>query len=316
MPPKPTLTDLYRTMVLVRRFEERCETLYARGEIYGSLHLCIGQEGTAAGACAALLADDRIVCTYRGHGAALAKGVSTRACMAELYGRQAGCCRGRGGSMHFTDVGVGHLGAKSIVAAGPPIAVGAALAARLEGSKHVVLTFFGEGATNQGVFHEALNLATVWNVPCIFFCENNQYAEMTPFTKTTRVPVAQRGASHGVPGVVVDGNDVEAVYLVTAEAVTRTRQGGGPILIEAQTYRFCGHMYGDTGSYRPIGELEIWRKRDPLVIARQRLLSQGAPEIEIYAIEAAVEVEIDDAVMFARQSPEPAPEEVMVGVYA
>lgn len=316
MPPGPTLSKLYRTMVLIRRFEEQCEVLYAGGEIYGSLHLCIGQEATAVGACAALQADDLVTCTYRGHGVALAKGVSAKACMAELYGRQTGCCRGRGGSMHFTDVSVGHLGAKSIVAAGTPVAVGAALAARLEGSGRIALTFFGEGATNQGVFHEALNLAAVWSAPCVFFCENNQYAEMTPFAETARVPVAQRGASHGVPGVVVDGNDVEAVCRVTAEAVSRARQGGGPTLIEAQTYRFSGHMYGDTGGYRPPGELDVWRARDPLVIVRQRLLAVGVSETGIGEIEAAAGADVDEAVTFARQSPEPSPEEVMVGVYA
>ncbi len=313
---RPVLSQLYRTMVLIRRFEERCEALYASGEIYGSLHLCIGQEATATGACAALRPDDLMTCTYRGHGAALAKGVPVAACMAEMYGRQGGCCRGRGGSMHFMDLDAGHLGAKSIVAAGAPVAVGAALAAHFEGSDRVVLTFFGEGATNQGVFHEALNLAAVWRVPCIFFCENNQYAEITPFAETARVPVAQRGASHGVPGVVVDGNDVEAVYHVTAEAVAHARQGAGPTFIEAQTYRFSGHMYGDPGAYRPSGEIDVWRARDPLVIARQRLLAQGMPESEITAIEAAAEADVDKAVAFARQSPEPSPEEVMVGVYA
>lgn len=217
--------------------------------------------------------------------------------------------------MHFTDVAAGHLGAKSIVAAGTPVAVGAALAARLDGNGRVALTFFGEGATNQGVFHEALNLAAVWSAPCIFFCENNQYAEMTPFAETARVPVAQRGASHGVPGVTVDGNDVEAVYRATAEAVSRARQGGGPTLIEAQTYRLCGHMYGDTGGYRPPGELDVWRVRDPLVIARQQLLARGMSETEIRGIESAAEAEVDEAVVFARHSPEPSPEEVVVGVY-
>lgn len=316
MRASPSLTQLYRTMVLIRCFEQRCESLYAAGEIYGSLHLCIGQEATATGACAALRPDDVITCTYRGHGAALAKGVTPRACMAELFGREAGCCRGRGGSMHFADVAQGHLGAKSIVAAGTPVAVGAALAARLEGSDRVALTFFGEGATNQGVFHEALNLAAVWSAPCIFFCENNQYAEMTPFVETARVAAAQRGAAHGVPGVVVDGNDVEAVYDATAGAVARARRGGGPTLIEAQTYRFSGHMYGDPGAYRAPGELDAWRSRDPLLLTRQRLLAEGVPESEIRAVEEAAEAEVDDAVAFARQSPEPSPEEVLVGVYA
>lgn len=312
----PTLSDLYRTMVLVRRFEERCEALYGTGDIYGSLHLCIGQEATAVGACAALRPGDLITCTYRGHGAALAKGITARACMAELYGRETGCCRGRGGSMHFADIGVGHLGAKSIVAAGIPVAVGMALAGSLEGSDRIVLTFFGEGATNQGVFHEALNLAAVWTAPCIFFCENNQYAEMTPFAKTARVPVVERGTSHGIPGVVVDGNDVEAVLRATGAAAARARQGDGPTLVEAQTYRFSGHMYGDTGTYRPPGELAARRVQDPLPIARRRLLAQGVPESEIGALEAAAEADVEDAIAFAQQSPEPQPEEVMIGVYA
>jgi pyruvate dehydrogenase E1 component alpha subunit len=316
MVPGPALGQLYRTMVLIRRFEERCEALYAAGEIYGSLHLCIGQEATVTGACAVLRPDDLMTCTYRGHGAALAKGVPARACMAELFGRQTGCCAGRGGSMHFADVSVGHLGAKSIVAAGTPIAVGAALASRLEGSDRVVLTFFGEGATNQGVFHEALNLAAVWAAPCIFFCENNQYAEMTAFADTARVPVAQRGASHDIPGVIVDGNDVEAVYRVTADAVARARRGGGPTLIDAQTYRFSGHMYGDPGAYRPPGEMDVWRQRDPLALARHRLLSHGVLESEISALEAAAEAVVDDAVAFARESSDPMPQEVTAGIYA
>ncbi len=317
MAERPDLLDLYRMMVRIRRLEERLEDLFRAGEVYGSLHLCIGQEATATGACAALRADDYITCTYRGHGAVLAKGVAVSAVMAELLGRETGCCRGRSGSMLLTDLSRGLVFATGIVAAGIPIAVGAALSARLSGRDRVALTFFGDGATNQGVFHEALNMAALWKLPCLLFCENNQYAEMTPIREETSIErLADRGCAYGIPGMVVDGNDVEAVFDVTAQAVARARAGEGPTLIEALTYRLTGHMFGDTQPYRSREEVESWRAKDPLLVARRRLGERGVGTDVIARVDAEVDAEIETAVDFARRSPEPRGEEATAYVHA
>lgn len=313
---RPDLRNLYRRMMSIRRVEETLEELFRQGEVYGSLHLCIGQEATAVGACAALRPDDYITCTYRGHGAVLAKGTPTRAVLAELLGRETGCCRGRGGSMLLTDLQVGTLFATGIVGGGIPIAVGAALSARLAGTDRIALTFFGDGATNQGTFHEALNMAALWKLPCIFVCENNQYAEMTPIHKEASIErLADRGCAYGIPGVAVDGNDVEAVYGVTWQAVERASRGEGPTLIEAITYRLTGHMFGDTQPYRSREEVEVWRARDPLLVARRRLTERGIPDEEVAGIEREVETEIEAAVAFARSSPEPSEAEATAYVY-
>lgn len=317
MSQRPELLDLYRMMVRIRRVEERLEELFRAGDVYGSLHLCIGQEATAAGACAALRPDDYITCTYRGHGAALAKGVPVTAVMAELFGRETGCCHGRGGSMLLTDLSRGLLFATGIVAAGIPIAVGAALGARLSGSDRVALTFFGDGATNQGVFHEALNMAGLWKLPCILFCENNLYAEMTPIREEASVErLADRGCAYGIPGVVIDGNDVETVFDATVAAATRARAGEGPTLIEAITYRLTGHMFGDTQPYRSQDEVEAWRAKEPLVVTRGRLRERGVADEVMAGVDVEVETEIQAAIAFARQSPEPRREEAMTDVYA
>jgi TPP-dependent pyruvate/acetoin dehydrogenase alpha subunit len=317
MATRPDLLDLYRMMVRIRRVEERLEALFRSGEAYGSLHLCIGQEATATGACAALRADDTITCTYRGHGAVLAKGVPVGAVLAELLGRETGCCRGRSGSMLLTDLSRGVIFSTGIVAAGIPIAVGAALSARLSGSDRVALTFFGDGAVNQGVFHEALNMAGLWKLPVILFCENNQYAEMTPTHEGTSIErLVDRGAAYRIPGVVVDGNDVEAVYDVTAAAVARARAGEGPTLIEATTYRLTGHMFGDTQPYRAKDEVESWKARDPLLVARSRLQERGVGADAVGRIEEEVEAEIDAALEAARAAPEPCAEEATQYVYA
>lgn len=317
MSQRPELLDLYRMMVRIRRVEERLEELFRAGDVYGSLHLCIGQEATAAGACAALRPDDYITCTYRGHGAALAKGVPVTAVMAELFGRETGCCHGRGGSMLLTDLSRGLLFATGIVAAGIPIAVGAALGARLSGSDRVALTFFGDGATNQGVFHEALNMAGLWKLPCILFCENNLYAEMTPIREEASVErLADRGCAYGIPGVVIDGNDVETVFDATVAAATRARAGEGPTLIEAITYRLTGHMFGDTQPYRSQDEVEAWRAKEPLVVTRGRLRERGVADEVMAGVDVEVETEIQAAIAFARQSPEPRREEAMADVYA
>jgi pyruvate dehydrogenase E1 component alpha subunit len=312
----PDLRDLYRRMARIRRVEQTLEDLFKQGEIYGSLHLCIGQEATAVGACAALRTEDYMTCTYRGHGAELAKGLPLPAFMAELFGKETGACRGRGGSMLLTDLSVGVLFATGIVGGGLPIAVGAALSARLAGNDRVALTFFGDGATNQGTFHEALNMAGLWKLPAIFFCENNLYAEMTPTAKEASVEhLAERGCASGVPGVTVDGNDVEAVYAVTAQAADRARRGEGPTLIEALTYRLTGHMFGDTQSYRSRDEVERWRAKDPLDVARRRLRERGVAADAIARIDSEVEAELQAAVAFARRSPEPSETEATAYVY-
>jgi pyruvate dehydrogenase E1 component alpha subunit len=313
---QPDLSVLYRKMYEIRRVEERLEELFKASEIYGSLHLCIGQEATVTGACAALGPDDYITATYRGHGATLAKGTSVKAVIAELFGRETGCCHGRGGSMLLTDLTVGNLGCSGIVAGGVPIAVGAALSSRLSRNNRVALTFFGEGATNQGVFHESLNMAALWKLPCILFCENNLYAEMTHISKEASVVrMADRGCAYGIPGVVVDGNDVEAVYRTTAQAVSRARAGQGPTLIEAMTYRLTGHMFGDPQTYRSKEEVETHRARDPLRLALSKLEKQGIKRSAIEQMHVAVEVEIEQALEFARQSPDPKSEEANWHVY-
>ena len=312
----PDLRGLYRKMVRIRRVEETLEALFKQGELYGSLHLCIGQEATAVGACAALRTEDAITCTYRGHGAELAKGLPLQPFMAEMFGKQAGANRGRGGSMLFSDLAVGVLFATGIVAGGLPIAVGAALSARLAKNNRVALAFFGDGATNQGTFHETLNMAGLWKLPVIFFCENNQYSEMTPISHEAAITrLADRGCSSGVPGVVVDGNDVEAVYATTAQAVDRARRGEGPTLIEGMTYRLTGHMFGDTQPYRSRDEVEQWRAKDPLELARRRLRERGVPIEAIGRVDAEVEAEIQSAIAFARSSPEPSETEALANVY-
>ncbi len=314
--PLPDLCALYCKMYEIRRVEERLEELFKAGELRGSLHLCIGQEATVTGACAALRQDDYMTATYRGHGATLAKGTSVKAVIAELFGRETGCCRGRGGSMLLTDLTVGNLGCSGMVAGSIPIAVGAALGARLAKNGRVALTFFGEGATNQGTFHESLNMAALWKLPCILFCENNQYAEMTAISKEASIErMADRGCAYGIPGVVVDGNDVEAVYRTTAEAVARARSGRGPTLIEAMTYRLTGHMFGDPQTYRPKEEVESWLRRDPLLVARRKLEKRGIKPGAIERLHRGVETEIEQAISFARESPEPKAEEVNRHVY-
>ncbi len=258
MPLSPNrLPDAYRQMLIIRKFEEAVRDLYQKGKIRGSFHPCVGQEATAVGGCWALRKEDYLTCTYRGHGHAIAKGLSVRAAMAEMLGKATGCSKGKGGSMHFTDPSVGLLGANAIVAAGLPLAAGAALASQLQKQDRVGLTFFGEGAVNQGVFFETLNMAVIWKLPVIFVCENNRYSEMTPSHETTsNMETFKRGGSFGMPAVVVDGNDVEAMYAAVEEAAERARSGGGPTYIEAMTYRLWGHMMGDPEVYRIKEEVE------------------------------------------------------------
>lgn len=313
------LLQMYKTMLLIRRFEEQCVDFYKNGQIRGSLHPCIGQEATAVGACFALRRDDYITCTYRGHGQAIAKGLDPKEAMAELLGRRTGCSQGKGGSMHFTDMAVGLMGENAIVGAGVPIAVGAALTAQLDKTDRVALTFFGDGAVNQGVFHEALNLAAIWNAPVIFFCENNLYSEMTPIKDMVRVKsLAERAAAYGIPAVTVDdGYDVLAVYEATRAAVEQARQGGGPTFIEAMTYRLVGHMIGDSEPYRTKEEVAAYRARDSIITFPRRLVAEfGFTQAEIEAAAADVAGQMEEVNRFALDSPWPEPGEAMTHVFA
>ena len=306
------LARLYRSMVLIRRFEERVYLLFLEGEIPGTLHQYQGQEAVAAGVCDALERTDWITSTHRPHGHALAKGVTSRSAMAELYGKATGCCRGRGGSMHLGDPDVGMLPAIAIVAGGNTVVTGLGLAFKLRRSGQVAACFFGDGAANEGAFHEGLNFAAVQRLPVVFVCENNMYGASTPFTQVSLVEdVAARAAAYGVPGRIVDGMDVLAVREATVEAVAAARAGEGPTLVECKTYRYVGHSRSDARGYRTREEEAEWRERDPIARLRAQL-----PEADAAAVEADVENELDEAVEFARTSPDPDPEELLDDVYA
>lgn len=315
MPPSPL--DLYRRMLLIRQFELRAINERKSGLIPGFIHACIGQEATAVGACAALNPDDAITSTHRGHGHLIAKGGDPKYMMAELAARSDGYCGGKGGSLHMTDFDLGILGANGIVAGGIPVAVGAALAFQMRGEERVALAFFGDGAVNEGAFHEAANLAGLWKLPVIFFCENNLYGEGTPQHKQAPVPdLSIRAASYGFPGLIVDGNDVLAVYEATSQAAARARAGDGPTFVEGKTYRHRGHYEGDPMVYRTREELEFWKQRDPLTRLRHQLLNDGlAAETDLDAVAAAIKQEMDEAVAFAIASPAPAPDTALAGVY-
>jgi TPP-dependent pyruvate/acetoin dehydrogenase alpha subunit len=311
------LPDVYRQMLVIRKFEETIRDLYQQGKIRGSFHPCVGQEATAVGGCWAIRRDDYLTCTYRGHGQALAKGLDVGAAMAEMLGKATGCSQGRGGSMHFTDASVGLLGANAIVAAGIPHAAGAALAARLQKRDAVALTYFGEGAVNQGVFHETLNLAAVWKLPLILLCENNLYSEMTPIRETSSVAeMTRRGEAYGIPSARIDGNDVEGVFACVEEAAARARAGGGPTFIEAMTYRLWGHMLGDPEVYRTKEEVAQARQVEPIVRLGQRLGQLGHSAGDLARLEAEAEAIVQRALEFAEASPEPDPAAVAEGIFA
>jgi 2-oxoisovalerate dehydrogenase E1 component len=301
---------LYRTMLKIRRTEEALAKLYQQGLIPGACHTYVGEEAVASGVCAHLRTDDAVFSTHRGHGHALAKGVPPREVVAELLGRVTGCSRGRGGSMHLFSPEVGMMGTSGIV--GPCIlqATGAGYSAKLLGTDRVGVAFFGDGAVNNGAFHEGLNLAAIYDLPVLFICENNLYATEVPFAYASRNPdVGTRAASYGIPGVIVDGNDVVAVYSAAETAVQRARSGGGPTLIECKTYRTRPHAEGmrDAG-YRTTDEIEAWKKRDPIPALAQRMISAGkATEADFAAIEREIQAMVDDAVEFGKASPYPDP---------
>jgi len=309
---------MYETMLKIRRTEEELHLLFLQGELPGTVHLYTGQEAVATGVCAHLRKDDYITSTHRPHGHAIAKGVPLKALIAELFGRVTGCCRGKGGSMHVGNIHVGAVPAIAIVGASIPIAAGLALACKRLGTDRVVACFFGDGASNEGAFHEGLNMAAIWDLPVIFVCENNLYGASTHISKVMRVKhIADRAVAYGMPGVVVDGMDVLAVYDAIGEAVARARAGQGPTLVECETYRYMGHSRSDPGHYRPKEEVEAWLARDPIPRLRTRLLEERlVTPGELEAMEQRVERELEEAVAFARSSPEPRPEETLEDVYS
>lgn len=268
-------------MVEIRLFENKTQELFSEGKVEGTTHLCQGQEATIVGAVSAMGPDDYMTITYRGHGHALARGMSIEAAFGELMGRDSGCCRGVGGSMHFTDFSLGLLGAFAIVGAGLPVALGAAMTSKRLALGRVAVTFCGDGATNIGTFHETLNMAAVWSAPVVFVVENNLYGEYTPLRESTPLDdLAERAASYAMPGVVVDGQAIDLVHEATRQAVARCRSGGGPTLIEAKTYRYSGHSRTDPARYRPAGELDTWKQRDPIVLLGQVLIDEGVQTAE------------------------------------
>lgn len=316
---KTLALSLYRTMVELREFELKAYELFRNGKMPGFIHLYVGEEAVATGVIAHLKKDDYVTSTHRGHGHAVAKGISPRAAMAELLGVVGGCCGGRGGSMHLYEPAVGFLGTNGVVAPGIPMAAGAALSAKLRNSGQVAVCFFGDGAVNNGAFHEGLNLAATWDLPVVYVCENNMYATEMPFSKATKnIHVASRAAAYNMPGVEVDGHDVMAVYAKAGEAIERARGGGGPTLIECLTYRFFGHHVGDPGtSYRSKEEIASWKARDPIVKLRAQALElKVAEERDFEAIDKEVRAVIDDAAAFALSSPQPAVETALDYVLA
>jgi pyruvate dehydrogenase E1 component alpha subunit len=313
----PALVELYERMALIREFEQRVGRLYRDSQIPGFIHTSLGQEAVAVGVCTGLRPDDYLVTTHRGHGHVLAKGADPNAAMAELFGKATGLCKGKGGSMHIADARLGILGANAIVGASIPLATGAALSSKLLALDRVAVAFFGEGAVNQGSFHEGVNLATIWQLPVLFVCENNVYAEFTDSRTTSRrESVVTAAEALGCPAAGVDGNDVEAVVAAASEAVEQCRRGEGPALIEASTYRWMGHYEGDPQTYKPEDEVAEWNARDPLLIARRRILERElATEAELDAIAAEALQRIDRAEQFARESPYAELDEIWTDVY-
>jgi pyruvate dehydrogenase E1 component alpha subunit len=308
---------MYKTMVRIRMFEERVAELFAQGKIPGFVHLYVGEEAVAAGVCANLKDSDYITSTHRGHGHLISKGGDIRLMMAELFGKKTGYCKGKGGSMHIADRDLGILGANGIVGGGPPLATGAALAIQYQGKDGVAVCFFGDGASNQGTTHEAMNLATCWKLPVVFINENNMYGISSCTVNSMCVAdIADRAAAYDMPGVVVDGNDVVAVYEAALEAIKRAREGGGPSLLECKTYRHRGHFEGDPCLYRTDDEVNAWKAKDPLPRMEKRLLEMDIlSRKDIDGIKKGVQDELVEAVRFAEESPFPDPSELTEDVY-
>jgi pyruvate dehydrogenase E1 component alpha subunit len=312
--------ELYRRILTIRRFEEAAIQQHRAGLIPGVVHCSVGHEAAIAGACMALRDDDFIVGTHRSHGHPIAKGAALAPLMAELMGKRTGICKGKGGSMHLADPGVGVVGESGIVGAGIPLATGAGLSARVRGTDQVALCFFGDGASNEGSFHESLNLAAIWKLPVVFLCENNLYGATTPARDVVAVEdIADRAAGYGIPGEIVDGQDASAVHAVVSRAVARARNGEGPSLVEAKTYRYGEHAEGliIPVAYRDEAEVERWKQRDPVRIQRRRLLEAGIlAEAQAAEIEAEIAGLVEEAVAFARESDFPDPAEAFSDVYS
>ena len=301
-------------MTLTRAFEENAEEMYALGKVHGTMHLSIGQEAIPVGASSAITRDDYLLNTHRGHGHFLAWGGDLKHMMAEFLGKETGYCRGRGGSMHIADVDSNNLGANGVVAGNLPISVGVGLSIKLRKTKQVALTLFGDGAANEGAFHEALNMASIWNLPIIYLCENNQYAMSTPFDYAFKIEeISSRAGSYGIKGVTVDGNDVFAVNKAVREAANRARKGNGPTLIEAITYRWRGHSKSDRQAYRTREEVKEWMKKDPIPRFAAKI---GVTDKEMEKIKKQVKQDIQAAVEYAENSPEPDLSTILEGVYA
>src|SRR6185312_14395808 len=309
-----SLLELYERMTLIRAFESKVGELYRANEIPGFVHTSLGQEAVAAGVCAALRDDDYMATTHRGHGHCLAKGADVDGMMSELFAKGTGLCHGKGGSMHVADPARGILGANAIVGASVPLAVGAGLSSKLRKQGRVAVAFFGEGAVNQGAFHEAVNIAAIWQLPVLFVCENNLYSEFSDSRRMSRVPSpAERASGYGVGAVKVDGNDVAVVYEAALAAVATCRKGDGPALVEAETYRWQGHYEGDSQPYKPDDEAEAWRGRDPLLVARKRLAGH---EEELDAMDARAREQAEQAAERALAAAPPDPEEAYAHVFS
>ena len=304
-------------LITIRKFEEKSIELYKSGLMGGSLHGYIGQEAVAVGVCSQLNKDDYLTVTYRSRGQAIAKGASIEKLFAEMMGKVDGYCKGKGGPMHITDLEIGFLGANGIVGAGIPIATGAAFSAKKKGTSQVSVTFFGDGATNQGVFHEALNLASIWKLPVIFVCENNLYSEMSAIADMApNEHLAERALAYHIPAVIVDGNDVEAVSKVTREAVERARNNGGPTFIEAKTYRQQGHMFGDAETYRTKEEVNEWKKKDPILLFTNKQIELGFITDEfVEQLSHEIELKVEKAYQFALNSEQPNDDEIFTDVF-
>ncbi len=310
--------DLYYRMWLVRYFDEKVDELFAKGLIHGTTHLCVGQEATAVGGCAVLQSEDKITSTHRGHGHCIGKGADVNRMMAELMGRATGYCKGKGGSMHIADVDKGNLGANGIVGGGIPLAVGAALTSKMMNEGYVVLCYFGDGATNEGSFHEAVNLASIWKLPVVFLCENNQYGMSGSVKEMFNIEnIADRAAAYGIPGHIIDGNDLLAVMTTVDEAVKRARQGCGPTLVEAKTYRWKGHSKSDGRKYRTREEEAEWKKKDPIAQFGEVLLETGTiTEKTLEDLKRNAYNDIEAAVHYAEESPMPTLDSLEDDVYA
>ena len=313
-----SLEDLYYRMWLVRLFDEKVDEMFAKGMIHGTTHLCVGEEATAIGGCAVLQEKDKITSTHRGHGHSIGKGADVNRMMAELMGRETGYCKGKGGSMHIADLEKGNLGANGIVGGGIPIAVGAALTSKMMNSGYVTLCFFGDGAANEGSFHESLNLASIWDLPVVFLCENNQYGMSGSVKEMFHIEnIADRAVAYGIPGYVIDGNNIIEVMKTVYDAVERARKGEGPTLIEAKTYRWKGHSKSDGRKYRTREEEETWKKRDPIAhFGRLLIESDHSTQEKLDQLKTEARQEIESAVEFALRSPMPSLDSLEEDVYA